>query len=159
MKTINITLDTASINKAIKELNQYQKDIERKADEICERLMQLGAERVSWNFALVSPFISDKGRDYEITVRNEGKDWILTAGGTEVLFLEFGSGLIGIGHPDNLGFKPGSYSLKGHWNDPAGWHTPLGQRSYGNPPSMGFYDARVQMMEALVDIAEEILKW
>ena len=161
MKTITMTLDVRSINKAIKELESYKKDIERKSNEICERLMSLGAMTVSQRFAQVVPFVSDTGgRDYEISVTNDGKTWTLTAGGTEVLFLEFGSGSrYGYGHPDNLGYGPGTYPGKGHWDQPQGWWTPQGQHSYGNPPAMGFYAARIEMMEALVEIAEEILKW
>lgn len=118
----------------------------------------MGAMIVSHRFSM-TPMVSDNGPDFEISVTNEGKTWTLTAAGTEVLILEFGSGLMGYGHPDNLGYGPGTYPGKGHWNQPQGWWTPAGQHSYGSPPAMGFYDARVQMMEALVDIAEEILKW
>lgn len=161
MKHITMTLDAISINNAIRELRRYQSDIEKKSNEICERLMQLGAMTVSTKFTQLVPFVSDTGgRDYEISVTNEGKKWTLTAGGTEVLILEFGSGArYGYGHPDPMGFGPGTYSPKGHWDQPYGWWTPQGQHTYGNPPGMGFYAARIEMVEALVEIAEEILRW
>ena len=157
MRTIEMTLDARSINKAIRELEAYKREIEDKANALCERLMSLGAMTVSQRFAQVVPFESDVGGDYMITVTNDGKDWTLSANGTEVLFLEFGAGSrYGYGHPDNLGYGPGTYPGKGHWDSPYGWWTPAGTHTYGNPPGMGFYAARIEMIEALIEIAEEI---
>ena len=41
-KTITMTLSQSSIQNAIKELRQYQNDLDRKCEEFCRRLTELG---------------------------------------------------------------------------------------------------------------------
>ena len=43
MKTIMVTLDPASIENAIKEINEYRKEVERKTKMLVQRLTDLGA--------------------------------------------------------------------------------------------------------------------
>lgn len=157
-KKISFTLGKQSIRKAIKELENYKKDIQKKMDILCDRLSALGATTVSLSYARVVPFVSDNGgKDYEINVRQEGNHWIISANGSDVLFLEYGAGdRYGWGHPEPNGFGPGTYPGVGHWDDPKGWHTPKGQKSYGNPPSAGMYFAKKDMREQLKKIAEEV---
>lgn len=161
MKTLTITLD--EIDKAIAELESIRDGLQEKIDRLCERLMSLGAMTVSAKYASLEPFISDNGRDYRIEVRKEGTEWVLTASGTEVLFLEFGAGnRYGWGHPEPMEYGPGTYNpdyptpLNPNWSNPKGWWTPMGQHSYGNPPAMGMYSARKEMIEAMLDFAREI---
>ena len=158
MKKITFSLSPQSIDKAIKELEAYKKWIQQKADELCDRLSELGATYVSLSYARVNPFVSDNGgKDFQIDVIREGNVWTIRADGSDVLFLEFGSGArYGYGHPDPKGYGPGTYPGSKHWDDPKGWHTPAGQRSFGNPPSAGMYFAKVIMKEDLERIAREV---
>ena len=41
-KKITMTLSQSSIQNAIKELRQYQNDLDRKCEEFCRRLAELG---------------------------------------------------------------------------------------------------------------------
>lgn len=154
-----ITIDPInprSIQNAIRELEEYKREIKRKSDLLCDKLAELGAKRVSIEYSWVESLVSDSGDMPVISVTNEGDTWTIHADGKEVAFLEFGSGLIGYGHPEPQGYGPGKYPGKGHWNDPKGWHTPLGQHSYGNEPTAGMWQAKVEMRENLKRIAEEV---
>lgn len=152
-------LSPGSISKAIRELEEYKRDIKRKADILCERLAELGAKRVSIEYSWIESLVSDSGDFPVISVTNDGDTWTIHADGTEAIFLEFGSGLIGFGHPEPQGFGPGTYPTEHdppNWNNPKGWRTPMGQHSRGNEPTAGMWQAKVEMREELKRIAEEV---
>ncbi len=119
---IRVSLSPSSIDAAIKQLTDYQKDLDRKAQEICKRLADMGALYAEWNFSGVL-YAGDI--DYEITVdRKDENTYVIKANGKSVLFMEFGAGVKhGYGHPqaEEFGMGPGTYpNGKGHWNDPKG---------------------------------------
>ena len=83
----------------------------------------------------------------------------VVASGEGALFLEFGAGyLMGYGHPEPLGYGPGTYPGKGHWDDPNGWYYEHGKKSYGNPPTAAMYNARKIIQQNLKDLAKGILQ-
>ena len=87
---IELSLDTKSINKAIKELEKYKRDLENKARLVVEKLAFLGATNASLGY---SRAITDTN-DVEVTA-----EWIndttmqVRASGRELLFIEFGTGI------------------------------------------------------------------
>ena len=96
----------------------------------------LGATRVSIEYSRVGQIATDGKGMPTIEVENEGDTWKIIANGEEAVFIEFGAGaMYGYGHPDPQGFGPGTYPGKGHWNDPKGWYTPMGEHTYGNAPT------------------------
>lgn len=156
-------LNPQSIQKAIRELEDYKKEIKYKADALCDRLATLGATQVSISYARVGTLVSDYGGMPEIEVENEGDTWKILANGEEAIFIEFGSGdRYGWGHPEPLDYGPGTYNPeyptkeKPNWSNPKGWYTPLGQHTYGNEPTAGMYWAKVEMKENLKRIAREV---
>ena len=54
MKTITIELSTASCNKALKELEKYQKQIKPKMLEVCKRLAEIGAQEANAHLKLAN---------------------------------------------------------------------------------------------------------
>lgn len=152
--------DPASVQAAIKEIEDYKKWLEGKAQELVKRLADMGVVNVSLGFAR-AVYTGDK--DVDVTVeQRDANTYAIVASGETVLFLEFGAGVIyGYGHPnptvDGTAMGPGTYpSDNGHWNDPKGWWIPGGGHTYGNPPSMTMYQTGKDLRENLEQIAKEV---
>lgn len=174
MHKIKFSLSEKSISDAIKQLDDYRKKVENLGKEIAYRLSQLGYDVV---YSILSDhvFTGETLDSLKVEEKGEGK-YFLIANSKAILFFEFGAGVrYGNGHPiaKELGFGPGTYPGKGHWDDPNGWWYPTddprlivkydknGQgygHSYGNPPYMPFYTASKQMRENILSIAKELLK-
>jgi hypothetical protein len=90
----------------------------------------------------------------------------VVATGDAVLFIEFGAGyLMGYGHPEPMGYGPGTYPGKGHWDDPKGWYLPKAvqeatgkKKSFGNPPAAAMYNTVKDLEERIAEIASEVFK-
>ena len=160
---ITCSLSPSSIDAAIKQLEDYSKDLERKAQELCKRLADMGAMYAEWNFSGVL-YAGDI--DYNITVdRVDANTYAIKAKGKTVLLMEFGAGVKhGYGHPQaaEFGMGPGTYpNGKGHWDDPKGWW--FGEKgnwthTYGNAPGMPMYNAAKDLRKEILDIAREVFK-
>ena len=162
MKIVVNPYDKKSIDKAIKELNQYKDWVQMKETELRERLAFVGATVASIEFARA---IYSGTNDVSIRVEDNGTKATIIAEGKAVAFIEFGSGAkYGNGHPmnDEFGTGPGTYSDgpngKGHWNNPKGWYYAPKRHTYGNPPAMAMVHARDAMVEQLTDIAREVFR-
>lgn len=159
-KTINVELNSKSINKAIKELRLYEAWVVAKEAELRSRLAMLGATVASIRF---SGAIYNGSKDVSVRVDDNGTTATIFAEGESVCFIEFGSGAkYGYGHPEagKFGFGPGTWSDgpegKGHWDNPKGWWFGHGQHSYGNPPAMAMYTAVKEITENVTRIAREV---
>lgn len=160
---IKVSLSPSSIDAAIKQLEDYSKDLDRKAQELCKRLADMGAMYAEWNFSGVL-YAGDI--DYKITVdRVNANTYAIKANGETVLLMEFGAGVKhGYGHPQaaEFGMGPGTYpNGKGHWDDPKGWW--FGEKgnwthTYGNAPGMPMYNAAKDLRKEILDIAREVFK-
>ena len=51
MKKIAMSLSTTSITSALKELRRIERDVSKKMDTMCKRLAEIGATRVSMEYA------------------------------------------------------------------------------------------------------------
>ena len=157
---MKIVSTVGDVDKVIKELAEYNRRLEEKAQMLGERLAALGATKASLGFARA---ITDNN-DVEITVERDGNNFIIRAEGEEVAFIEFGAGITyGYGHPQaaEFGTGPGTFpNGKGHWNDPKGWWytDENGQRkhTYGTPPSMPMYNTMRELEQQIEQIAREV---
>ena len=152
--------DKASIDAAIKQVQEYKKDFLAKENIFVKRLAEIGVSVASTGFA-----VADYDGNNDVTVRLEwnGNRAVVIAEGETVGFIEFGTG---IKNPewDNSGMsytppKHGTYGKKhGAW--PKGWYfTPgLGavQHTFGNPPAEAMRTARDVMIERITQIAREV---
>lgn len=150
------------LQEAIDHLKRYQNYLDSKLHLIIERLGNEGIEvaRASYTSAQY-----DGEKDISVTM-----EWVsdtegyVVASGTKVLFIEFGTGLIGYGHPQasEFGYGPGTWSDneslggKHHWKDPEGWYYAHGLKSKGNPPSMSMYNAGKEMHSRVEAIVKEV---
>lgn len=156
-REITIDLSVDGINKAIKDIEKFQKEVENKLDLLCKRLAELGVSVVADDYGYT--------RGGEITVDWEKVDdgYLVTAAGKGVMFLEFGAG-----DEAGTGFQgadvpvdtsPGSwssthgkqYSENGYWV----WN---GHVFRSIAPRSGMYFATERIKQEAESIAKEIFK-
>lgn len=161
-KVYNIDLSTSGIKELQNGLKEYNQWLKEKSDELCKRLADMGAVKASLYF---SRAVYTGREDHEIMVEPIDGGYAVKASGETVLFVEFGTGLIGYGHPEDHGMTPGSYSDsigKGHWSDPNGWWLPReknnghSQHTYGNPPNMPMYNTVKELEMELERVVKEV---
>lgn len=159
--TIN-PFDKKSIDKAIKQLEQYKKDFLAKEEIFVKKLAEIGVSVASTGFALAD---YDGVNDVSVRLEWQGNKATVIAEGETVGFIEFGTG---VKYPewDNSGMeytppKHGTYG-KGHGARPKGWYFKPGegavQHTYGNPPAEAMRTARDVMIEKVTQIAREVWK-
>lgn len=156
--TVDVNVfDYASVSRAQRRLDEYFADLIEKANELCRRLAEIGKVRAELDF---SNAIYDGTNDVSVRVKPIDNGYAVHATGNAVLFIEFGSGVIGAGHPEPEGYGPGTWSDgpngKGHWQDPGGWYYRHGEKSIGNPPSAAMYHAKQDVLQEVQRIADEV---
>ena len=95
---ISFTLDPGSINKAIREVQQYKADITRKTKLLRDRVSTLIAWRASQGFssALAGDIIRGGEKQYgsvDVQVDERGDITVILAVGEDAAFIEFGAGV------------------------------------------------------------------
>ena len=149
------------IDDIINGLESYKRSLKVKADALVRALAEMGATNVSLIYAR-TPYTGPKITDVTVEERGEGK-YAIVASGQTVLFLEFGAGVTyGEGHPNPMGYGPGTYPGKGHWDDPNGWYLPKsamgrsGVHTYGNAPSAAMYYTGKGLHQMVKQAAREV---
>ena len=166
--------DLDSIDDAIKKVDSYAKDLERKAQELCQRLGATG-----YQIALDGFFnaIYDGTNDVSVEWLSEDNKIVIRASGYAVMFIEFGTGVthqtyhpkrgeLGIGNVGTYGHGLGK--LKGGWRYPAenGAGTkgkpdakhPGYIHTYGNPANMPMYNASRDIRSEYLKVVREVFK-
>lgn len=166
-KTININLNRSSIREAIKELEAYAEEIQESADELCEKLADIASEEAKAQYASMASSQVGNADKYLVTVLPIDGGYEVEATGDDVGFLEFGTGLVGYGHPlgGMWGAVPGSWS-KLHanlWDSPFGWwfkdrNTGLPRNTVGHPPSEGMYRGWMKAQKSIERVAREVFR-
>lgn len=112
MKTIKVRFDPKSIEAAIKELNQYKKDLEKKVTLLMQRLTDLGAEVARVKIVSMGAYYSGEllsgVEGYFSPSLNVG---FVRVTSDHVAFVEFGTGVVGQANPH----KNGEYLSKAAW--------------------------------------------
>ena len=160
---IQVGLSEASIKAAIKQVNAYSKSMDKKCDELCRRLAEIGVEAAIAHAPigignLVSGIHLEKHGD---------KDYLVVSSGDKVGFIEFGTGVVGEGtYQGNL---PDNYKYDQRWtpeahdpNDPTLWyyydergkrHSTRGQKAKGYMAA-----ASEEMRNKVLEVAKEVFK-
>lgn len=121
---INIDLTPQSIDKAIRELNKFAKEIEPKMDAVCKEAAEIAQAEAQKGFdgytgpdgntVHVEPPVKVQGGGYQVLARGAVvvDTETMAVIGNEVIFEEFGSGTAAGGHPlaTEFGVYPGSWS-------------------------------------------------
>lgn len=152
-KNISINLgDSRSLDAAIKQLTRLKQDIPKTVDKVCRDTATRGAVKAESSYRRAA---YDGNKLISVTVEPIKNGYAVIAGGESVLFVEFGAGVRyadNPAHPNNFGYRPGTYPGKGHWDDPRGWWIPVehgGGHTYGNPASMTMYETAKSMRKQL----------
>lgn len=166
-----IGIDGSGVDEFIKGLEEYQKWINRKAEELAKRLADKGYE---FAYQVMSGHVFTGETLASLTVEKLSQtSYVVKAASKALLFFEFGAGVNGGGHPldGELGFGPGTYPGQKHAFDTGGWWYPTddpalivrtdkqGQgwgHSYGNPPYMPMYGAVKSLEQDFKDIVQEV---
>ena len=160
MKIVIDPFDIKSINQAIKQIDEYQREFELKEQEFVRRLAEIGVSVARTGFELAD---YDGEKDVVVSMNQAGTQATIVASGKTVGFIEFGTG---VRYPewsgDDVDYTPpqhGTYG-KGKGNNPRGWWFTSGagasQHTYGNMPAEAMLTARDKMIEEVTRIAREV---
>lgn len=169
MRSITIQLSADSCQDALRALEEYQKDIEKKTEEVCKRLAQYGATQAHMYFANA---LYDGIRDNHISAEQRENGWAIVASGKTVFFIEFGAGVY---YPNNhpkageLGIAHGTYGRglgrNPYWfytgqPDNAGGELAYGHTNstitHGNPANMPMYKTEKDIREEVTRVVKEV---
>lgn len=168
-KVISFTLDPSSIDKAIREVQQYKAEIVRKTELLRERVATLIAWEAAQGFssAIVTDLINGEMRNgsVDVQVDERGGISVIIAIGDDAAFIEFGAGVYYNGsvgsspHPKGaeLGMTIGSYG-KGHGaKNVWGFYEDGELRlTHGTPAAMPMYNAMKEVCADIANIAKEV---
>lgn len=167
-KQIKINLfDGVSINDAIKQIQEYNRNLKRKTQILIDKLAEKGLEVVQTTMESVPA--EEKG-SYNTEIINNSRGDIIGAAirltGDKVLFIEFSAGITyGTpkgGYPLDSGkqYGVGTYPGQVHAEDPRGWWWVDEQgnkhHSYGNRAYMPMYHAELEILSQVSNIAKEV---
>lgn len=117
MKVVTARLDPASVESAINEIIEYQKDVENKARRLVQQLTDYGAEIARIKIVGMGAFYSGEllsGVDgYYSPTLNAG---FVKVTSDHVAFVEFGTGVVGQNSPH----RNGEYLAKAAWQYASG---------------------------------------
>ena len=171
---IKCSLAPSSIDAAIKQLEDYSKDLDRKAQELCERLANYGFQVIFTNLSQ-HIYSGETISNLQVQEINPNK-YVILDGSVALLLLEFGSGLKAVGHPlaGEMNMGPGTYPEQTHALDPNGWWFETNDpnlavytskktgksygHSYGSSPQMPFYNGAKDMRKEIFNIAREVFE-
>ena len=153
MKQIVLELSPASCNKALKELEKYQKQIKPKMLEVCKRLAEIGAQEANAHLTL-----ANGNNDARISTEPMDGGYKLVMSGTDVYFIEFGTGSYVEPHyQTSVPVFAGSWSME-HSQKYAkqGWWWYGGEPLVGTEAYMPMYYAGKKMREEMPRIVKEV---
>lgn len=172
-KKISFGLSVREINQAIKELEQYKKDITNKTEllrkKVAERLENLAASGFAG--AIVDDLTEESGgaryAEVSTSIDERGNVSVVIAQGKDAVWVEFGAGVFHNGsagnspHPkgSELGFTIGDYGKGMGKKNTWGFYEDGELRlTHGTPAVMPMYNAVKIVCEEIAEIAKEVFK-
>lgn len=172
-----VTLDEASVRKAIDGLEDYKRELDRKCETLRQRVAEVMSKTAQHGFngAIVDDYTEKTQDQYgmgprkasvSVSVNREGNAVLVIASGKDAIFVEFGAGVT---HNGSVGQSPnplaaqnglpyliGSHGI--HGKDDKWAFTRDGQTywSYGTPADMPMYEAVMTVIPQIADIAREV---
>lgn len=157
MKTIILELSPDSCKEALKELRKYQSEVQKKLDEICRRLAEIGAQTAREHLVLAN------GNDSAEVLAPEKIEngYKIVMEGEDVYFIEFGTGEAANNSHE---FSVSVPIYPGSWSDEHAekfstyrfwWYG--GEKLTETPEYMPMYYASRRMRDEIPRIAKEVL--
>lgn len=178
-KKISFGLSVREVQNAIKELRQYQSDLNRKCEELCFRLCAegmpiarayIGESGFGRYIRLSSEITPEKAGCKAIIIMEDTtkiksewqtKEGVQSAEVSPCLMLEFGSGLKAENPANIPGVGTGTFPGGKHGNEPGWYYMDLeGNWHYstGVSPKMPMYYTGKELREKVVAIAREVFR-
>lgn len=168
-KIIEVKLNTKSINKAIRELDKYKRELLAKEKLLLEKLSMIGVREASVRFTTA---IYDGTNDVNVTLTETGKGYAIIAQGEAVAFIEFGAGvyhntsepypnprpegIVGIGEYGKGKGKRRAWFYKGDPGSNGELQKNGAVKTRGNPAAMPMWYATEEMRKSVLKIAKEV---
>lgn len=174
-KVINMTLDSKSIDKAIKEINSFKADLQKKLDTYRKRISEEIAEQGKVNFAsaIMDDVINGSPRtpSVEVYFTDNGGISVVVADGEDAVWCEFGAGIYHNGSAGSsphewggkLGYTIGGYGKGKGKQEVWGFYLDPNAKTglvltRGTPASMPLYNAVQDVTRRAISIAEEVFR-
>ena len=175
-KTFTAELSVKGINNLIKELEQYKKDFNRKVEEFIRKLADIGISVIDENMAKARYTIdadgiqsgADTAHTSTLKINSVGNtiNADLVVEGSEILFIEFGSGVYYNAPPgqsthpkgEEFGFVIGSYG-KGHGVQKVWGYYDDNEKlvlTHGVEATMPLYKASMEMARNVYKVAKAV---
>ena len=170
-KIIRISLSEKEIDRAIKEIEQYKREIIRKTEllrtKVAERIANLAQS--GFNGAVVDDLTGESGgvrkADVRVSIDERENVSIVIAAGEDAVWVEFGAGVYHNGsvgsspHPkgSELGFTIGGYGKGMGKRQTWGFYEDGELRlTHGTPAIMPMYNSVKAVCDEITDIAKEV---
>lgn len=170
-KVIRISLSEKDIERAIKELEQYKRDIIRKTEllrkKVAEQIETLAQN--GFNGAIVDDLTEDSGgarrAEVQVSIDERENVSVVIAAGEDAVWVEFGAGVYHNGsagsspHPEGskLGLTIGGYGKGMGKRQIWGFYEDGELRlTHGTPAVMPMYNALKSVCDEIADIAKEV---
>lgn len=162
-KVIHVSLNEASINKAIQEVKAYKRELKKKTLELVEAMCKRGEEYAIYH---VADHVDSGETLASIVGYREGNKGYIRAGGAAV-WLEFGTGVTYNGaagtspHPlgAEWGYTIGTYG-EGHGADPNGWYYPTDDggvaHTRGIPATLFMWHTKEELQDDIPALMKEV---
>lgn len=169
-KRISFRLSESEIDRAIKELDAYKRDIERKTKSLQARLAERLQEEAQTGFsgAIVDDLLKggQKKASVDVTKDERGDITVIIANGEDAVWVEFGAGVYHNGSPGTsphpkgtgLGMTIGGYGKGNGKKEVWGYYDENKnlQLTHGTPATMPMYRAVMTVCNELQSIAKEV---
>ena len=177
-RIIKFRLSQQSIDDAIRQVEQYKRDLARKNALFIEKAMEHGIEILGVEMSTIpnptgtSAYSWDAGTDHwsfdtsgsHAESSGSKATATISVGGDRILYVEFGYGVTFSNpqHPKagELGVGAGTNSPMGHWKDEGGWwykgSDGEGHHTYGAPAYMPVYHTAEELKRVMTQIAREV---
>lgn len=170
-KVISCSLSVVGINRALRELDKYKREITERAELLQSKVAEFIAKEAqdSFNRAVLEDVIGGdiKYAHVDVTVTRSGSTILVIATGEDAIWVEFGAGVTYNGlagaspHPKGaeLGFTIGGYGkgfgAKEMWGF---WENGEIKMTLGTPAAMPLYGAVQAACREIEKIAKEVFK-
>lgn len=172
MKTVHIELTPESVDNAVRELERFRKWIDDGVKKLLELIGERGKQYAELEYLSA---LYTGTNDVSVTYTVTGDVVEIRADGSQVLFIEFGTGVTyPESHPDPLAasYPHGEYGYHLGKN-PRGWRFPEGNgdggsglawpdakhkgylKTYGSPANASLYNARTQVEGEFMNLVKE----
>lgn len=169
-KVISFGLSEREINRAIREVERFKQDFQKKCDELLKQVAERIAEEAKHGFsgAIVDDLTEKSGgkklASVDVRTEKRGDTYVIVADGEDAVWVEFGAGVY---HNGSVGSQPNPYS-QNVTNVP---NAPIAIGTFGEngrKPTWGFYEdgelkitrgtpAQMPMYKAVQAVSQEVL--